>query len=145
MRENVFPHRPVTQLANIRISELCARYGLNSRQTIYDRIKNLGINIIERGKIRATDLQLMDELDKHIKLGGKIENFAQAPQFVNPEIAASELSSLRNDNSEAAEEDTTFNASQRLVERLLKVTNPTISLWEELINVIENGYIHQIL
>ncbi len=61
----------------ISISTLQERYNLNSRQAVDDRIKGLGIQKPERGKISQDQLDKLDKLDKHLKSGGRIDNFAQ--------------------------------------------------------------------
>lgn len=101
---------------NFKVSELCERYGLNSRQAVYDRMKDLAINPVKRGEISATDLELMDKLDKHLKSGGTIEDFVQNPQVIQPDKIT--LSSTQLDKSEAVEETSAFNALLGLLERL---------------------------
>lgn len=59
------------------ISTLQERYGLSSRQAVYDRINALNIEPVARGKLSSGQLDKLDELDKHLKAGGKTENFAQ--------------------------------------------------------------------
>ncbi|MBD1836661.1 hypothetical protein [Coleofasciculus sp. FACHB-501] len=61
----------------ISISTLQERYNLSSRQAVDDRIKGLKIQKPERGKISQDQLDKLDKLDKHIKGGGKIDDFAQ--------------------------------------------------------------------
>ncbi|HAZ46028.1 MAG TPA: hypothetical protein DDW76_06675 [Cyanobacteria bacterium UBA11369] len=57
------------------ISDLRERYGLSSRQTVYDRMKALNIEPVVRGKISAEQLKQMDKLDEHLKKGGTLSNF----------------------------------------------------------------------
>lgn len=57
------------------ISALQDRYGLSSRQAVYDRINALGIKPVARGKISSDQLDKLDKLDKHIKAGGAIADF----------------------------------------------------------------------
>lgn len=57
------------------ISELQQRYGLTSRQAVYDRIKALSIEPIARGKLSSEQLDKLDKLDKHLKSGGTLSDF----------------------------------------------------------------------
>jgi hypothetical protein len=66
----------------IDINTLLHRYGLKSRQSIYDRLKDLKIKPARRGKITQEDLLLLDELDKHINSGGTIDNFVRSPDVL---------------------------------------------------------------
>lgn len=63
----------------MEIQELMERYGLSSRQSLYARLKALGITLEkgERKKVYATDEQilLLDDLDRHIKDGGSLKTF----------------------------------------------------------------------
>jgi len=52
---------------NYKISELQARYGLSSKQSVYDRMKALQIVPVSRGKISSQALDKLDELDKFMK------------------------------------------------------------------------------
>ncbi|MBD1903457.1 hypothetical protein H6F78_00385 [Coleofasciculus sp. FACHB-64] len=61
----------------ISVSSLQERYNLSSRQAVDDRIKGLNIQKPARGKISQEQLDKLDKLDKYLKTGGKIENFAQ--------------------------------------------------------------------
>jgi len=57
------------------VSDLRERYGLSSRQSVYDRMKALNIEPVVRGKISAEQLKQMDKLDEHLKKGGTLSNF----------------------------------------------------------------------
>lgn len=128
---------------NFKVSELCVRYGLNSRQTVYDRMKDLAISPVKRGEISATDLALMDELDKHIKAGGTIEDFVQAPQVVHPDKIS--LSSGQLDKPEITEESFAFSALLGLIERLLIAQPPNppslLSKFEDLEKIADMNWI----
>jgi hypothetical protein len=62
---------------NYKISELQTRYGLSSKQSVYDRMKALQIVPVSRGKISSQALDKLDELDKFMKKnpGAKIWEF----------------------------------------------------------------------
>jgi len=57
------------------VSELQQRYGLTSRQSVYDRMKALAIQPIARGKLSSEQLDKLDKLDKHLKTGGTLSDF----------------------------------------------------------------------
>ena len=60
------------------IQELCDRYNLNSRKSLYSRLNGLGIKLGKKNnKSYATEEQiaLLDQQDEHIKNGGSIDNF----------------------------------------------------------------------
>ena len=57
------------------IASLQERYNLNSKQSVYDRIKALSIEPVARGKISSDQLDKLDKLDKHLKSGGTLSDF----------------------------------------------------------------------
>ena len=75
----------------IKIATLQGRYGLESRQAVYDRINGLDIKPVARGKITPQQLELLDKLDKHIRDGGAIANFP-----IYPEVEITPLEKLDN-------------------------------------------------
>ncbi|WP_445246393.1 hypothetical protein [Microcoleus sp. OTE_8_concoct_300] len=71
-------------MENHPISELQQRYGLTSRQAVYDRIKALSIEPVARGKISSDQLDKLDKLDKHLKSGGTLSDFESSRTEVMP-------------------------------------------------------------
>ncbi len=62
----------------MNIKELCDRYNLNSRKSLYRRLNGLGIQLAKKNnKSYATEEQiaLLDQQNEHIKQGGSIDNF----------------------------------------------------------------------
>ena len=60
------------------VQELCDRYNLNSRKSLYRRLNGLGITLPKKNnKSYATEEQiaLLDQQNEHIKKGGSIDNF----------------------------------------------------------------------
>ena len=60
------------------IQELCDRYNIKSRKSLYSRLDGLGITLSkDSNKSYATDEQvkLLDQQNEHIKNGGTIKNF----------------------------------------------------------------------
>ena len=70
----------------MEIAELMERYNLNSRQSLYARFKSLGLSLEkgERGKIDASpeQVELLDELDEHLKKGGSLKSFLRPTETV---------------------------------------------------------------
>ena len=104
----------------IKISTLQGRYGLESRQAVYDRINGLDIKPVARGKITPQQLELLDNLDKHIRGGGAIADFP-----IQPEVEVTPLEKLDNsldivDNQlDNAENLTAINVMAGLVEKMM--------------------------
>ncbi|WP_414552573.1 hypothetical protein [Anabaena sp. CCY 0017] len=82
----------------IKIATLQERYGLESRQAVYDRINGLDIKPVARGKITPQQLELLDKLDKHIRGGGAIATLAEgiANFPIQPEVEIPALEKLDN-------------------------------------------------
>ncbi|MFM6248397.1 MAG: hypothetical protein ACKPJH_00695 [Dolichospermum sp.] len=104
----------------IKIATLQGRYGLESRQAVYDRINGLDIKPVTRGKISPQQLELLDKLDKHIRDGGAIADFP-----IQPEVEVAPLEKLDNsldilDNQlDNAENLTAINVMAGLVEKMM--------------------------
>ncbi len=62
---------------NCKISELQARYGLSSKQSVYDRMRALKIIPVSRGEISSQALDKLDKLNEFMKKnpGAKIWEF----------------------------------------------------------------------
>jgi len=67
-----------------KISELQTRYGLTSRQSIYDRMKALHIKPIHRGEISSESLDKLDKLDKFLKSnpGATLSDFPKQAEAI---------------------------------------------------------------
>ena len=68
--------QPQTQLS---VQELCSRYKIKSRKTLYSRLKALEMTLAKdgRGRSMATSEQidLLDQLEEHLNGGGTLSNF----------------------------------------------------------------------
>ena len=62
------------------ISHLRERYGLSSKQSIYDRMKALNIEPVAWGKVSGEQLEKLDKLNEHLRSGGKLSNFGADPK-----------------------------------------------------------------
>lgn len=91
------------------VSNLQQRYGLASRQAVYDRIKALLIEPVSRGKLSTEQLDKLDKLDKWLKANPHkaIADFPQQAEVMPPDLAInhqpsaiSELSTASLDNSQ---------------------------------------------
>jgi hypothetical protein len=81
------------------ISELQHRYGLTSRQAVYDRMKALAIQPVARGKISNDQMDKLDKLDKHLKTGGTLSDFesSRTEVFRTEAIEPAAATNLTND------------------------------------------------
>jgi predicted RND superfamily exporter protein len=61
------------------VKELCDRYSLQSRKSLYSRLDAVGLKLPkdDDGKAYATPemLQQLDDLDQHLKNGGSLKNY----------------------------------------------------------------------
>lgn len=119
----------------IDINTLLHRYGLKSRQAVYDRLKDLKIKPARRGKITQEDLLVLDELDKHINSGGTIENFVRSPEVLPVD---------KMDKWEEPTETPTIEMLLALIEKIVLHQLPlrsSLSQFEELEKAATNGWI----
>jgi hypothetical protein len=104
----------------IKISTLQVRYGLESRQAVYDRINGLDIQPVARGKISSQQLELLDKLDKHIKGGGAIADFPIQPEVEVPALSKLDNQIDRLDNlPDNSENLTAISLMASLVEKMM--------------------------
>ena len=68
---------------NYKISKLQARYGLSSKQSVYDRMKALQIVPVSRGEISSQAVYELDKLDEFMKKnpGAKIWEFPRDVEY----------------------------------------------------------------
>ncbi len=63
----------------MKISELLERYNLKSRKSLYSRLNGLGITLdkdsLGHSYANPEQVELLDQLDEHLKAGGKIASF----------------------------------------------------------------------
>lgn len=103
---------------NHKISELQKRYGLSSRQSVYDRIKALHIETVRRGEISSDSLDKLDNLDKFLKnnLGATLSDFSKNAEAVA--VSKLDLSTRQPDLSTGQLDN--FNETLRLVEAIAR-------------------------
>jgi len=137
----------------MKIKELQERYGLKTRQSIYDWIKaaKLELSKDERGHAYATpdQIKVLDQLSEHLKAGGTLGSFTPVS---SPEIYTSTDSQI--DTSEASTvyqivdtvnstEDSPMVMLERLVGAIASNIQPRSPLWfhEELEKAAKQGWI----
>ncbi|EAZ88013.1 hypothetical protein [Crocosphaera chwakensis] len=63
----------------MNVKELCDRYKLQSRKSLYSRLEAAGLKLPkdDDGKAYATEqmIQQLDDLDQHLKNGGSLKNY----------------------------------------------------------------------
>ncbi len=65
------------------IKQLCDRYGLASKKTLYRRLAGINLELDKKdGKVSASpgQIELLDQLDDHISKGGTTSNFVPLSQ-----------------------------------------------------------------
>lgn len=82
---------PQKMTITLTISELLERYSLKTRQTLYKRLNTLGITLEKdpsgKGFASSKQIELLDQLHKHIEEGGTNKNFvAITKPTIEPEI-----------------------------------------------------------
>ena len=137
----------------MKIKELQERYGLKTRQSIYDWIKagNLILPKDERGHAYATpeQIEVLDQLVEHLKTGGTLGSFTpvSSPEIYttadNP-IDTSEPSTVYSAiDTVNSELDTPMVMLERLVGAIASNIQPRSPLWfhEELEKAAKQGWI----
>ena len=96
---------------NYKISKQQTRYGLESKQSVYDRMKALQIVPISRGEISSQALDELDKLDKFMKKnpGAKIWEFPRNVEYESNEQLDKSTGQLDN-----------FNETLQLVEAIAR-------------------------
>ena len=99
---------------NYKISKLQTRYGLGSKQSVYDRMKALQIVPVSRGEISSQALDELDKLNEFMKNnpGAKIWGF---PRDVEYESSGQLDNSAGQLDNSAGQLDN-FNETLQLVE-----------------------------
>jgi hypothetical protein len=121
----------------MNLKELMERYNLNSRQSLYARFKSLGLNLEkgERGKIDASpeQVELLDELDEHLKIGGSLKNFL-------PSVNSVVVGNLESVEDRVSTEQQML---EMLVGAIASNLQPRSSLWyhEELEKAAAGGWL----
>ena len=126
----------------MNITELCDRYSLKSRQSIYEWCKALGIklNKDDSNKAYATpeQINLFDELSEHLKAGNSIKSFTPLVKTVVSQPLDNVSRSL-----DTITEPSQSNDLIDLVNAIAAVIkpNPGLSRHEELEKAVANGWI----
>lgn len=137
----------------MKIKELQERYGLKTRQSIYDWIKAAKLELAkdERGHSYATPEQIetLDQLSEHLKAGGTLSSFTpvSTPKIYTPTdtiIDTHDPSTVYQivDTVNSAE-DTPMVVLERLVGAIASNIQPRSPLWfhEELEKAADLGWV----
>ena len=95
------------------VQELCDRYNIKSRKSLYSRLDGLGITLAKDGnKSYATEEQvkLLDQQDEHIKNGGTIKNFV--PTAIAEVTVHDTTTQHSQDNDRSGIVETTLHSTQ---------------------------------
>ncbi len=80
----------------MNVKELCDRYSLQSRKSLYSRLEAVGLKLPkdDDGKAYATEqmIQQLDDLDQHLKNGGSLKHYTPVTSVTT------HLESSDNDN-----------------------------------------------
>jgi hypothetical protein len=109
----------------MNIKELCDRYSLSSRKSLYSRLEAAGLKLPkdDNGKAYATEemIQELDDLDQHLKNGGSLKNYTPVTSV------ATHLEAIDNQ----ASPDQTIQATQLTTQDRTQISR------EELLDIIE--------
>ena len=137
----------------MKIKELQERYGLKTRQSIYDWIKagNLTLPKDDRGHAYATpeQIEVLDQLVEHLKTGGTLGSFTpvSSPEIyttADSPIDTSEPSTVYSAiDTVNSEIDTPMVMLERLVGVIVSNIQPRSPLWfhDELEKATKQGWI----
>ena len=107
----------------MNVKELCDRYSLQSRKSLYSRLDAVGLKLPkdDDGKAYATPemIQLLDDLDKHLKNGGSLKNYTPVTS-VTTHLEATDNSKI-SDITTQTTQLTTQQTTQMNREELLEV------------------------
>ena len=129
----------------MNVKELCDRYKLQSRKSLYSRLDAVGLKLPkdDDGKAYATEpmIQELDDLDLHIKNGGSLKNYTPVTSVTT------QLESPDNgyflDNTTQTTQLTTQQTTQMSREELLEiieVLGTAIAKFFDVHGVLLSGY-----
>lgn len=134
------------QIDQMRTKQVADRYGIQYT-SLHNRMTKLGIKPTRRGResyLGATDIELLDRLDEHLKSNGTFDNFAieqgDAVPFV---IEKSDQSGLvkskgsSNTSIQSIEQDRLVEALALIVRAQYDVLTPQKTLKE----AVDNGFV----
>jgi hypothetical protein len=114
----------------MNIKELCERYGLKTRQSIYERINQLGINLSKEGnKSYATleQITLLDQLNDYMVSGGTLKTFtptiATTTEIDTVSVEVDSYLDTVSHNLDTSLEPAQINDLVSLVQAIASVTN----------------------
>lgn len=140
------------------IKDLLQKYGLKTRQSVYDRLKALSLEVKREGNksyVTEAEISKLDELQEHISQGGSIKTFT--PTVTTTVYSKLETTSVSDNSVESSIDSVNsqldsspkyvqLDLFQQLVDKVDEVVekvipaNP-INHWEKLDLAVERGYI----
>ncbi len=104
----------------MNVLQLCDRYKLQSRKSLYSRLEAVGLKLPkdDDGKAYATEqmIQQLDDLDQHLKNGGSLKHYTPVTSVTT------HLESTNNNNlSDKTTQLTTQQTTQMSREELLEI------------------------
>ncbi len=125
----------------MNIKELCDRYKLQSRKSLYSRLEAVGLKFPkdDDGKAYATEpmIQQLDDLDLHIKNGGSLKNYTPVTS-VTTHLELADNGNLLDDTTQTtqlATQQTTQMSREELLE-IIEVLGSAIASRLQPINPI---------
>ncbi len=138
------------------IKDLQQKYGLKTRQSVYDWLKGVGAEVHKQGNrsfVTAEDVEKLDQLKEHLDKGGSIKSFTPTvtptvysePDSTNlpTDLVQSSTDSVNSELDKVPSEYVQLELFERLVEGIAEKITPTnpISHWEKLDLAADKGYI----
>ncbi len=134
----------------MKISELLERYNLKSRKSFYSRLNGLGITLEKdvRGHGYATpeQVELLDQLDEHLKAGGTIASFTPISTAEVVPVSSSQHTPQHtpvNTTVNTLAEPPIDNRTLSVLEAIASQIQPSSPLWymDELKRAADEGWL----
>ena len=120
----------------MNILNLLSRYNLNSRTGLYKRINFLEIKLLKDNDDKAfaseEQVKLLDQLDQHIRGGGKMATFVKTSPVNVVQVNSEQLSVQQDEHEsehqsehESLQKTNTENQLENLVMAIISNINPT--------------------
>ncbi|NER01966.1 MAG: hypothetical protein F6K17_04600 [Okeania sp. SIO3C4] len=130
----------------MEIPDLLARYNLNSRSSLYKRLKAAGLELSksEDNRVFANTDQLcvLDDLHKHLKNGGKLSNYS--PVYDAHVMSVIPVGNGQYGGLSAEQETSSIELLEKLVGAIatsIQPVSPVIKKHQELHQAMENSWL----
>ena len=131
--DTLLPDNNTQHTMKLGVNELCDRYNIKSRKSLYSRLDGLNITLDRDGnKSYATEEQvkLLDQQNEHIKNGGTLKNFvptAIAEVTVHDTQHGSDTTSVTPDAQHTSQLSTQSESMQVLLGDIAKAVSTAIA------------------